>query len=72
MTEQPNIIVINNKEYNIDSFDQQQKYIISQLKDLQQKNDNLKFQLDQVVAAQKIFTDTLIQSIEETKAEEAS
>lgn len=70
MTEQTNNVVnINGKEYNADSFNQQQKYIITQLRDLQSKADNLKFQLDQISAAQKVFTDALIQSVEAPQEE---
>jgi hypothetical protein len=39
--------------------------VVAQLRDLQTKADNLKFQADQIAAAQKIFTDTLIASVEE-------
>lgn len=70
MTEQTNnVVMINGKEYDTNSFDQQQKYIINQLRDLQQKGDSLKFQLDQVAAAQKIFTDALIESVESAQEE---
>ena len=62
---QSNVVSINGKEYNADEFSNEQKYAIQQLRDLQTKADNLRFQLDQVAAAQKVFTDALIKSIEE-------
>ena len=49
--------------------------MVAQLRDLQTKADNLKFQADQIAAAQKIFTDMLIKSVEEkdeAPAEEAT
>lgn len=67
---QSNVVSINGKDYNADEFNSEQKYAIQQLRDLQTKADNLKFQLDQVAAAQKVFTDALIQSIE-SPAEDA-
>jgi hypothetical protein len=67
MTEQAenNVVSINGKDHNAADFNDEQKYVVAQLRDLQTKADNLKFQADQIAAAQKIFTDTLIASIEE-------
>ena len=67
MTEQAenNVVSINGKDHNAAEFNDEQKYVVAQLRDLQTKADNLKFQADQIAAAQKIFTDTLIASVEE-------
>jgi len=67
MTEQAenNVVSINGKEHNAADFNDEQKYVVAQLRDLQTKADNLKFQADQIAADQKIFTDTLIASVEE-------
>ena len=67
MTEQAEnyVVSINGKEHNAADFNDEQKYVVAQLRDLQTKADNLKFQADQIAAAQKIFTDTLIASVEE-------
>ena len=67
MTEQVenNVVSINGKDHNAADFNDEQKYVVAQLRDLQTKADNLKFQADQIAAAQKIFTDTLIASVEE-------
>jgi len=76
MTEQKtNVITIDGKEYNQEDLSQDQNYFINQIKDLQAKAANLKFQLDQVTVAQNAFTNSLIQSVkgeEETKEEKAS
>ena len=75
MTEQKtNVITIDGKEYNQEDLSQDQNYFINQIKDLQSKAANLKFQLDQVTVAQNAFTNSLIQSVkgeEETKEEKA-
>jgi len=67
MTEQAenNVVSINGKDHNAAEFNDEQKYVVAQLRDLQTKAENLKFQADQIAAAQKIFTDTLIASVEE-------
>ena len=63
MTEQNNVITIDGKEYNQEDLSQDQTYFINQIKDLQAKGANLRFQLDQVTVAQNAFTNSLIQSL---------
>lgn len=58
-----NVITIDGKEYNAEDLSQDQNYFINQIKDLQVKAANLKFQLDQVTVAQNAFTNSLIQSV---------
>ena len=76
MTEQKtNVITIDGKEYKTEDLSQDQNYFINQIKDLQAKAANLKFQLDQITVAQNAFTNSLIQSVkgeEESKEEKAS
>jgi hypothetical protein len=72
-----NVITIDGKEYNQEDLSQDQNYFINQIKDLQVKAANLKFQLDQITVAQNAFTNSLIQSVkgseenDETKASAA-
>ena len=72
MSEQNNVITIDGKEYNQEDLSQDQNYFINQIKDLQSKAANLKFQLDQVTVAQNAFTNSLIESLksEDKKDEE--
>ena len=70
MTEQSNIIKIYDKEYNQDSFDNNQKLIVSHIKVLQQKVANLRFELDQASVAQDAFINKLLASLEEPAVEE--
>jgi hypothetical protein len=75
MTEQTNVITIDGKEYKTEDLSQDQNYFINQIKDLQAKAANLKFQLDQITVAQNAFTNSLIQSVkgeEDPKEEKAS
>ncbi len=61
-----NKITINETEYNVDDLTQEQKYLVSQLQDLNSKQANLQFQLDQIQAAKTVFGNTLSQLLEET------
>lgn len=73
MTEQnSNIITIDGKEYNEESLTDQQKYIVSHLKDLNKKSNDLKFQLDQVQASFNQFSNALIESVKEAPKEETA
>ena len=70
MTEQSNVITIDGKEYNQEDLSQDQNYFINQIKDLQAKAANLKFQLDQITVAQNAFTNSLIESLKSEDKEE--
>ena len=74
MTEKNNVISINGKEYNQEDLSKDQNYFINQIKDLQIKSANLKFQLDQLTVAQNAFTNSLIESVkkEEVKDDKSS
>jgi|TARA_R110000765_G_scaffold115414_1_gene208339 hypothetical protein len=61
-----NVVTIAGKEYEESSLDDQQVYLINQIRDLQGKAANLRFQLDQIQAAQDVFTNGLIASVEES------
>ncbi len=63
MSEQSNVITIDGTEYSQDDLDDSQTYLINQIKDLQGKSANLRFQLDQVSVAQNAFTNSLITSL---------
>jgi prefoldin subunit 5 len=64
-----NIITIDGKNYKTDDMNTQQKYIIAQIKNLQNKVNSLRFELDQVVRAQNSFTNALIDSVNSTETE---
>jgi len=58
-------ITIDEKEYKVSDLDQQQRYLVLQIQDLQNKADELAFKLDQVNTAKKSFFDTLKQKLTE-------
>jgi hypothetical protein len=65
MTEENKVptVVVNDKEYEIDSLNGEQKYAISQLRDISNKLNDLSFQAEQLKAAQRIFSLTLTESL---------
>lgn len=62
-------ITINDKEYKVEDLSIEQKYLVSQLQDLNSKQSNLQFQLDQIQAAKTVFGNTLSQLLEPQKEE---
>ena len=59
-----NIININKKEYKVDNFTSKQKYIVAQIRALEQKVATVKFQADQHEVAKQQFVNMLIESVE--------
>jgi len=70
METENNVVTINGQEYIEDNLNEGQKYFINQIRDLQLKSNNLRFQLDQVVVAQDKFTEELIKTVEIEEEEE--
>jgi hypothetical protein len=70
MAEEAQVININGTEYNEADFSDQQKYLIAQIKDLQVKANNFRFQLDQVQVSLNAFTNSLISELEKSPQEE--
>ena len=60
-----NIININGTDYSQDDLSQEQQYMIAQVKDLQVKAAQTKFQLDQIQVSLDHFTNKVIESIED-------
>ena len=67
-----NVVTIAGKEYEESNLDDQQMYLINQIRDLQAKAASLRFQLDQIQAAQDVFTNGLIASVEESDEDEVA
>ena len=58
-----NVITINNVEYKEEELQDQSKYLIAQIKDLQTQRSQIKFKLDQIDAALSTMTNALIESV---------
>ena len=57
------MITIDGTEYKEDDFSDEQKYMLAQVKDLQTKEEQLKFNLHQMTVAKQGFIDALSKSL---------
>ena len=57
-------IIVDDTEHKIEDLSNEQKYMISQIKDLQMNVSRSRFALDQAQAALNVFTNTLSQSFQ--------
>ncbi len=65
-----NVITIDGKDYAPEDMNEQQTYLINQIRSCQNKAANIRFELDQVQAAQNVFTNELIKSVQEQTDED--
>ena len=63
--ETPPTINFEDKDYKIEDLSNASKYFTSQLSDLQVKENKLKFELDQVLAAKEVMINKFRQSLNE-------
>ena len=57
------VINIDGKEYPTETFDDTQKYVVTQIRNLQAKQLQAKMELDQVQVALQVYTNQLIASV---------
>ena len=58
-----NVVTINGEEYDEATLADDAKYFIAQIRDLQTKQAQLRFQADQIQAALNAMTNALISSV---------
>ena len=68
--ENKDLITIDDKNYVVEDMTAEQQYCIAQLRDLNTKQRNLQFQLDQLNAAKSAFNSTLTNSVKEAEKSE--
>lgn len=56
-------VFIDDKEFSLDNFTDEQKYFVSQLSDIHSKRSQFEFQIAQLNAAHQMFTTVLKQSV---------
>jgi hypothetical protein len=66
MSEQ-NVIKIDGKDFNPEDLNNNQKYYIQQVQDLQLKSNKLAFEKDQIDKAKDYFVNALINSVNDDK-----
>jgi hypothetical protein len=64
MSEQ-NVIKIDGKDFNPEDLNNNQKYYIQQVQDLQMKSNKLAFEKDQIDKAKDHFVSALIKSVKD-------
>jgi len=69
MTEQSNVINIDDKEFKLEDLDENQKYYYMQIQLTDKKASDLKLELDQITGSNLFFKDQLAKSLM-TKQEE--
>ena len=60
-----NVIKIDGKDFNTDDLNNNQKYYIQQVQDLQFKSNKLAFEKDQIDKAKDHFVSALIKSVKD-------
>lgn len=64
-----NIITINDVEYSVNDFTDQQKVMLNHIQDLDRKLSNAQFNLDQLQVGRQAFVDMLSSSLQEAPKE---
>ena len=59
-----NLITINDTEYNIEDFTDEQKIMLNHVNDLGRKLDNARFNVDQLAVGRDAFIARLVNSLE--------
>lgn len=59
-----NTLILDEKEYDIDELTEQQQYLCRHIRDLRRRQDNLRFQMDQLAIGLKGFVDKLKESMD--------
>ena len=61
---QTKTITINDVEYNVDDFTDQQKVMLNHIQDLDRKLSNAQFNLDQLSVGRQAFVDMLVNTFD--------
>jgi hypothetical protein len=63
------VITIDGVEYNTEDLSDEIKYMVAQVKDIDDKLGHLRFQVDQLSAAKIAFSDAIVKSITDASQE---
>ncbi len=66
-SEEQNKVVVNDKEYDYDELEPNEKYFVNQVRNLKARIAQAQFDLDQLTAAQNVFTNSLIESVQKSE-----
>ena len=62
------MITINDVEYQEEDLTDEVKYMIAQVKDIDDKLASLRFQMDQLTVAKNAFSDAVVKAVKDDKA----
>jgi hypothetical protein len=65
--EKEQVINIDGQEHKVADLTQEQRYLVMQVQNLQAKEDDFKFKIDQVIVAKNHFINTLKDKLNEDK-----
>ena len=66
------VVNLNGTKYTEEDFNEEQSYLVKQLRSCKVKNANLMFELDQVKAAEQAFTNAFLISMKTAEDAESS
>ena len=69
MSDEKQMVTIDGKEYDFVELEDGQQYLVQQLRSVNSKIVNAKFDLDQLSAAQDMFSKMLVASVKESEEE---
>lgn len=72
MNDKEQIIEVDGESYEVDKFDDNQRYLLAQIEDLTKRSSSIKFQLDQLLAAKEVFSQNLVNDLKAKRAEEVA
>ena len=64
------VVNINGTKYTEEDFNEEQSYLIKQIRSCKVKGANQTFELDQIKVAEQAFTTAFLSSIEKSKEDE--
>lgn len=70
MSDEKQMVTIDGKEYDFVELEDGQQYLVRQLRDVNRKIATAKFDLDQLSAAQDMFSKMLVASLKEPEKKE--
>lgn len=70
--QEKNTITVNDVEYNVDDFTDEQKILLNHVTDLDRKLGNAQFNLDQLMVGREAFVQRLANSLEAQPEEVAA
>ena len=63
------VITIDGVEYNTEDLSDEIKYMVAQVKDIDEKLGHLRFQVDQLSAAKIAFSDAIVKGVTDASQE---